>query len=282
MGECTRRHACICMAKKQRSHGPSRAHPHPLFSPAFDPRACQRASATHSHTVTPATPFLPKALGRSTPSGSVVCNRCAVCTAQTRVREQDAREPGNAEEALEKALCSLLLHDAGPCQDSHQGPGSRRQARQGISAVSPLCYQGLIRESKGLFSRIRGGEPRWRWRRCGDGVGGGGGQFIRVVFVRRHCTRTMLGNPDPCLHPFSISRCHCHHGHESMARRADHDRVLKHRNTQLIKTSVFAHFSVDRKASRHRNRLEDDEEKKTTSGRSSTCQPRFHETLVMV
>jgi len=23
MGECTRRHACICMAKKQRSHGPS-------------------------------------------------------------------------------------------------------------------------------------------------------------------------------------------------------------------------------------------------------------------
>jgi hypothetical protein len=43
----------------------------PLFSPAFDPRV-RRASAHLPHTVTPVTPFAPKALGRSTPSDSAL------------------------------------------------------------------------------------------------------------------------------------------------------------------------------------------------------------------
>jgi hypothetical protein len=88
----------------------------------------------------------------------------------------------------------------------------------------------------------------WRW--SGDGVEVEENYSSESFSCEEACTRTMLGNPDFFL-GLSISRCHCHHCHENMARLADHDRVFKHRNAQLIKTSVFADSSVDRKATRN-------------------------------
>jgi hypothetical protein len=103
-GECTR----ICMHAWQKEEV-TRSVEHilsSLFSPAFDPPACQRASATHRNA---SAPFLPKALGRSTPSQSCgVQPVCCLHRADPVCGSEDAREPGNAEEALEKALCSLV------------------------------------------------------------------------------------------------------------------------------------------------------------------------------
>jgi hypothetical protein len=74
MDGCMHTHMHACMAEG-RGHTVRRAHltSRSLFSPAFDPRACQRASATHRNA---ATPFPPTALGRSTPS-ECMCVWCA-------------------------------------------------------------------------------------------------------------------------------------------------------------------------------------------------------------
>jgi hypothetical protein len=141
-----------------------------------------------------------------------------------------------------------LLHDAGPCSRLLRDFSSLRAC-----LVNPLCYQGLICKTWGVFlsgGGLGGGELMWRRRRCGDGVEVEENYSSESFSCEEACTRTMLGNPDFFL-GLSISRCHCHHCHENMARLADHDRVLKHRNTKLIKTSVFADFSVDRKATRN-------------------------------
>ena len=109
-GECTR----ICMHAWQKEEV-TRSVEHilsSLFSPAFDPRACQRASATHRKA---SAPFLPKALGRSTPSQC--CGVQPVCCLHRANPCVGARTLGNRgmRRRRSKKRFVHLLHDAGPC-----------------------------------------------------------------------------------------------------------------------------------------------------------------------
>jgi hypothetical protein len=57
-------------------------------------------------------------------------------------------------------------------------------------------------------STWRVGVEMWRW----SGGGGGEQQFIRVVFVRRHLTRTVLGNPELFTSRSLLLSSYCHEG----------------------------------------------------------------------
>jgi hypothetical protein len=195
-GECTTHmHACI-HGKRKRGHMVRRAKSSLLTRIRSACAACQRASATHRNA---RNALCTQGLGsqHTLRLCSVVCNRCAVCAAQTRVWEPWTLGNRGMRRRRSKKRFVHLLHDAGPCSEDDCARPQGESGTDLLVAVSPSCYQGLVLQIWGrLFSRIRRGE--WWWR-CGDGSGGGGGgvqQFIRVVFVRRHVTRTVLGNPE--------------------------------------------------------------------------------------
>jgi hypothetical protein len=94
--------------KEKRSHGPSSKKSSLLTRIRSACAACQRASATHRNARSAL--FHPRPWVAAHPQ-TLLCGVQPVCClrrANPCVGAMDAREPGNAEEALEKALCSLV------------------------------------------------------------------------------------------------------------------------------------------------------------------------------